>query len=84
MVVPLVPLANHRNEEIDMSVTDIHKTDAKAAIAKAEQEIVEEQMANAVGKLKTKLRDRNAAAVVIENIDREITDLKEAIEQGNA
>ena len=65
-------------------VTEIYKTDAKKAIAKAEEEIQEEQMASAVGKLKTKLRDRNAAAVVIENIDREITDLKEAIEQGNA
>lgn len=65
-------------------VTEIHNTDAKAAIAKARQEIVDEQMADAVGKLKTKLRDRNAAAVVLDNIDREITDLEEAIEQGNS
>lgn len=60
------------------------KTDAQVAIEKAEQEIADEKMADAVGKLKTKLRDRNAATVVLENLEREIEELKLAIEQGNA
>ena len=60
------------------------KTDAQEAIEKARQEVADEKMADAVSKLKNKLRERDAAATVLENIDREIKDLEVAIEQGNA
>lgn len=66
--------------------TELHnsKIDPKAAIAKAKQEIADERMSDAVGKLKTKLRELNSARNVVANIEREIEDLELAIEQGNA
>lgn len=58
-------------------------TDATAAIARAEREIAEENMKKAVDRLKYKLREREAARVVLANVEREIADLKLAITQGN-
>lgn len=63
--------------------SDIDKPDPKAAIAKAHREISEENQAKAVKLLKTKLRELEAAKVVVENVQREIDDLELKIEQGN-
>lgn len=65
-------------------MTEVANVDAKAAIARARREIQEEAMKKAVDKLKAKLREREAAATVLANVDREIKDLELAIEQGNA
>lgn len=65
---------------------DINKTlkaDAKAAIAKAHQEVQEENQKKAVDLLKKKLREKANAETVLENIDREIAELELRIEQGN-
>ena len=59
------------------------ETVAQAAIAKAKQEIADEKMAKDVSRLKAKLRELEAAKVVVANIDREIRDLELAIVQGN-
>jgi len=59
------------------------KLDAKAAIARAKREVQEENMKKAVETLKGKLRERDRAATVLENIDREISELELKIEQGN-
>lgn len=40
-------------------------------------------MSKAVTKLKVKLRELKDAKTVVSNIEREITDLEEAITQGN-
>ncbi len=56
---------------------------AKEAILKAKQEIAEENLKKAVELLKKKLREREAAQVVLTNIDREISELELKIEQGN-
>jgi molybdopterin converting factor small subunit len=69
---------DHHHQEKVMGV------DRKAAIAKAQREIQEEAMEGAVKKLKAKYRERNAADTVVANLNREIEDLEEAIEQGNA
>lgn len=58
-------------------------TDAKAAIARAKREIAEENMKKGVEQLKTKLRERDRAQTVLQNIEREIKDLELQIEQGN-
>ena len=58
--------------------------DKKAAIARAKREVEEEDMKGAVKKLKTKYRELSAAKTVVGNIEREVIDLEEAIEQGNA
>lgn len=58
-------------------------TDAKAAIARAKREIAEENMKKGVEQLKTKLRERDRAKTVLDNIEREIKDLELSIEQGN-
>lgn len=58
-------------------------TDAKAAIARAKREIQEENMKRGVEQLKVKLRERDRAQTVLENINREITELELKIEQGN-
>lgn len=65
-------------------MTEVANVDAKAAIARARREIQEEAMKKAVDKLKAKLREREVAATVLANVDREIKDLELAIEQGNA
>lgn len=65
-------------------MTEVANVDAKAAIARARREIQEEAMKKAVDKLKAKLRERETAATVLANVDREIKDLELAIEQGNA
>ena len=57
---------------------------AKEAITKARNEIAREKFDSAVKKLKTKLRELDAAQIVAANIEREIDDLEQAIEQGNA
>lgn len=58
-------------------------SDAKAAIARAKREIAEENMKKGVEQLKTKLRERDRAKTVLDNIEREIKDLELSIEQGN-
>jgi hypothetical protein len=57
---------------------------AKEAITQARNEVAKEKFDVAVKKLKTKLRELDAAQVVVDNIEREIADLEQAIEQGNA
>lgn len=66
-----------------MNETVEPKLDAKAAIARAKREVQEENMKKAVESLKGKLRERDRAATVLENIDREIAELELKIEQGN-
>lgn len=66
-----------------MTVTSIEPNDAKAAIAKARREIAEENLNKGVAKLKTKLRERDSAATVVANIDREIAELELSINQGS-
>ena len=55
----------------------------KDAIAKAKAEIAEENLNKAVDLLKRKLRERQSALTILNNIDREIADLELKIEQGN-
>lgn len=57
--------------------------DPKAAIARAKREIAEENMKKGVEQLKAKLRERDRAKTVLDNIEREIKDLELSIEQGN-
>ena len=57
--------------------------DVKAAIARAQREVQEENMAKAVAKLKAKYRELASAETVVANIKREIADLELAAEQGN-
>ena len=59
-------------------------TAGKAAITRARNEIVEEQMKDGVNKLKIKLRELISAEQVVKNVQREIADLEQAIEDGNA
>lgn len=68
-----------------MSVTSIEsgKSAAQTAIERARREVAEENLRKSVDLLKTKLRERERAATVLSNIDREIKDLELAIEQGN-
>ncbi len=56
---------------------------ANAAIAKAESEVIEENINKGVGKLKVKLREMADAKAVVDNIRREIEEIKLQIEQGN-
>ena len=58
--------------------------EGKAAIARAKREIAEEAMKEGVAKLKVKLRELSAAETIVRNVQREITDLEQAIEDGNA
>jgi hypothetical protein len=58
-------------------------TTAQKAIAKAREEIEQEELAKGVKALKVKYRELKAAETVVSNIKREIADLEEAIEQGN-
>ena len=62
---------------------EIQKADPKAAIAKAHREIAEENKTKAVKALKSKLRELEAAKVIVANVQREIDDLELKIEQGN-
>jgi hypothetical protein len=52
-------------------------------IQQARKEVVEEITRKAVTALKVKLRDRDAAARVLANIDREIADLEKSINDGS-
>ena len=56
---------------------------ASDAVAKAKEEVAEEDLKKAVRLLKDKYREQREAEVVLENIKREIEDLEEAIEDGN-
>lgn len=58
--------------------------DKTAAVARARREFEEEQMKEAVRKLKAKYAEMGAAQTVLDNVKREVADLEEAIEQGNA
>ena len=64
----------------------VEKFESKAqkAIQKARQEVEEEDLKDAVVKLKSLLRQEQEAQTVLRNIQREIEDLEEAIKQGNA
>jgi hypothetical protein len=57
--------------------------DAKAAIARARREVLEESMSRAVALLKKKLQEQTTAQTVLDNIQREIAELELRIEQGN-
>jgi len=59
------------------------QTKGQKAIEKARQDVESEDMSKAVTQLKAKLRERKDAQTVVDNIDREIADLEEAITQGN-
>ena len=56
---------------------------ARDALTKAKQEIAEESLKTAVEQFKRKLREREAAAVILANIDRELADLEQSTLQGN-
>lgn len=60
-----------------------HNTIATAALQKAKKEIGEEKLNEAVAEFKMKLRERERAATVLANIDREIKELELKITQGN-
>lgn len=60
------------------------ETKAQKAINKARAEVEEEDLKDAVVKLKALLRQEQEAETVLRNIKREIEDLEEAIKQGNA
>lgn len=49
----------------------------------AEAEVAAEKRKEDVSKLKDLFRKRDSAKTILENIEREIEDLSEAIEQGN-
>lgn len=59
------------------------KPNAQTAIARAKQEIVEEEQQKAVMVLKVKYRELSAAQAVVANVEREIADLELSIEHGN-
>ncbi len=58
-------------------------TPAQTAIARAKQEIADENMQKGIAKLKVKYREKAAAELVVANITREIADIEAAVEQGN-
>ena len=64
-----------------MSVENL-KTE-KTALQLAEEEIAKEKKDKAVLMLKEKLRERDKAKLMLENIEREIQDLNEQIKQGD-
>lgn len=66
-----------------MSVTEIPLTPAQRALAKAKKEIADEVLDRAVAAFKSKLRERDRAQVILDNVNREIADLEARIEQGN-
>jgi len=49
----------------------------------AKEEIAEEETKRAISLYKSKLKERNSAQTVLDNIDREIEDLELKIKQGN-
>lgn len=57
--------------------------EAALAIAQAEREIAQEKMKKGIERLKVKLRERDSAKAVLDNVNREIEDLKLQIEHGN-
>ena len=61
-----------------------NKSIGQQAVAAAKAEILKEKTAKAVEILKKLYRQKEAAQVALDNIDREIADAEEAIEQGNA
>jgi len=56
---------------------------AREAINAAKQEIAQENLQKAVNLLKAKLREREAAQTILQNVDRSIAELELKIEQGN-
>lgn len=67
-----------------MSSVSNMQSRGKKAIEQARKEVDDENMKDSVTKLKAKLRELKDAQTVVANIEREITDLEEAISQGNA
>lgn len=61
----------------------VEKSAGQLAREKAAAEIAAEKLSKAVGVYKCKLRERDAAKAVYDNINRELTDLELAIDQGN-
>lgn len=64
-------------------MNDVTTIGPRKAIDIAKAEVAAENQKKAVDKLKVKLRERDAAATVLANVEREIKDLELAIEQGN-
>jgi hypothetical protein len=62
----------------------VKTVDKRAAIEQAHAEIEQENMAKGVKLLKAKLRELQVARTVLENLQREVTDLEQSIEDGNA
>jgi hypothetical protein len=70
-----------------MSISDITSASsnaAKEAIKAAKAEIAAESLRKGIDKLKAKLREQQAAKLVLENVSREIEELQLQIEQGAA
>lgn len=59
------------------------RTLGRKAVNEAKAQIEKEQLEKAVKSLKDLYRKQNAAITVLENIEREIVDMEEAINQGN-
>ena len=59
------------------------RTLGRKAVNEAKAQIEKEQLEKAVKSLKDLYRKQNAAITVLENIEREIADMEEAINQGN-
>jgi len=63
-------------------MTDLKQVE-NSILDQAKAEIAKEEVTRAVKLYKGKLKERNAAQTVLDNIDREIADLELKIEQGN-
>ena len=66
-----------------MTNTTEHPNSGLSIRQQAEKIVAEERAGAALKKMTAKLRERQTALTVLENIDREIADLEEAIAQGN-
>lgn len=61
----------------------VEKSPGQLAREKAAAEIAAEKLSKAVEVYKRKLRERDGAQSVLDNINRELKDLELAIDQGN-
>lgn len=67
-----------------MSKDNVEKLDRPLTpLQQAEKELKDENDRTAVGALKKKLRERQAAQLVLKNIDKEIADLQEQLADGD-
>jgi len=64
-------------------MSNVEKLNVNNILAQAQEEFEKEQNEKAVKLLKVKLKEKAAAKLAVENIDREIEDLVQQLKQGD-